>query len=598
MSFCSLCTVFAVFADAGYPPPVHDTTTVRVPGSDGITISYKETTICETKSRGFSGYVHLPASSLADVLPGEAYNISMFFWYFPARQQSNNAQTAIYLAGGPGQSSMYGAAQGGGPCTILPNSNSTQNNPYSWNEYVNMLYVDQPVGVGYSYSALVNSTMDLLTSGLITPMEQYNGRVPAENQTFLYGTFPDQGLERTAPNSAVAARVLWRFSQAWFSSFPEYETQDKRVSLWGNSYGGYFVPTSAEYFERQNSRIRNGELPGGHVLDVDTIGWTNGCADVLYQAEWYPDMAYNNTYGLELISKETFDEVKTAYLQPDGCRDMILECRHIGDTYDPEQTGLNSTVNTVCLNALIYCAMDVVQGPYASFDRSVYDIGHFKPDPFPARSLIGFFNREWVQRELGVPLNCTAMSSVIFNTFNFNGDAIRTSGMKNIEYLLDRGVKVAMMYGDRNFQCNWMGGEHLSLEANWTGAAAFRNAGYEFIQTSSCYTGGVVRQHGNMSFARVFDAGHDLASYQPQTAFEIFTRAMLNLDIATGKKTTMGAANRYSSQGPLSSLGWRNKLPIAPPVECNLYDVQGSCTDEQIEALEYGAAEVVDFRVV
>lgn len=572
---------------------------MRVPGESGVSISYKETRICETKSRGFSGYVHLPAASLADVLPGDAYDISMFFWYFPARQQSSDAQTAIYLAGGPGQSSMYGAVQGGGPCTILPDSNSTQHNPYSWNEYVNMLYVDQPVGAGYSYDVLINSAMDLLGLTGITPLEDYGGQVPAENQTFLYGTFPSQLPERTATSSAIAARILWHFSQAWFGSFPEYQTQDKRVSLWGNSYGGYFVPTSAEYFQRQNARIRSGELPGGYVLDVDTIGWTNGCTDMLYQAESYADMAYNNTYGLQVISEDIYKVSKDAFSKAGGCRDQILQCRELGDAYDPDVLGLNSTVNYACLIALYNCATDIIQDPFANAsNRSAFDIGHFNPDPFPPRHLIGFFNKEWVQKELGTPVNFTASADVVITNFNFvTGDAIRTSGLKSIEYLLEQGVKVAMMYGDRDFRCNWLGGEQLGLQANWSGAPAFRESGYEVIQTSTCYTGGVVRQHGNMSFARVFDAGHDLASYQPQTAFEIFTRAMLNLDVATGKKTTMGAANDYSSQGPESSFRWKNELPVSPPVNCNLYDVQGSCTDEQIGRLANGTAEVLDFNV-
>lgn len=45
---------------------------------------------------------------------------------------------------------------------MLPDSNSTESNPWAWNEHVNMLYVDQPVGTGFSYDALINGTKDLL----------------------------------------------------------------------------------------------------------------------------------------------------------------------------------------------------------------------------------------------------------------------------------------------------------------------------------------------------------------------------------------------------------------------------------------------------
>lgn len=82
--------------------------------------------------------------------------------------------------------------------------------------------------------------------------------------------------------------------------------------------------------------------------------------------------------------------------------------------------------------------------------------------------------------------------------------------MKDVEYLLDSGVKISLIYGDRDHRCPWTGVEKISLVANWTGAEAFRTAGYEHIRTNASYDGGgVVRQHGNLSFSRIFQAGHD-----------------------------------------------------------------------------------------
>lgn len=81
--------------------------------------------------------------------------------------------------------------------------------------------------------------------------------------------------------------------------------------------------------------------------------------------------------------------------------------------------------------------------------------------------------------------------------------------MKDVEYLLNNGVQVTFIYGDRDYRCPWLGMEKLSLAANWTGANAFRDAGYADIHTNGSYKGGVVRQHGSLSFSRVFQAGHD-----------------------------------------------------------------------------------------
>ncbi len=87
--------------------------------------------------------------------------------------------------------------------------------------------------------------------------------------------------------------------------------------------------------------------------------------------------------------------------------------------------------------------------------------------------------------------------------------------MKNLEYLLGSGVKVALIYGDRDQRCPWLGAEKLSLAAQWSGADSFNAAGYEFVHTNGTYNGGVVRQHGNLSFSRVFEAGHDRTFLAP-----------------------------------------------------------------------------------
>jgi len=240
----------------------------------------------------------------------------------------------------------------------------------------------------------------------------------------------------------------------------------------------------------------------------------------------------------------------------------------------------------------------------------------YKPDPFPPSYLIGFFNQHWVQQALGVPVNFTDASFIVDNVFiQVTGDAIRAPGMKHIEYLLDQGVKVALVYGDRDYRCPWLGGESLSLQANWTGAEEFRAAGYEFIDTNSTYQGGMVRQHGNLSFSRVFESGHDgkpgfyrtpaptgsadtrvVQANQPETAYQIFNRIMFNKDVATGNLST--SCSDYTTKGPSSSFQVKNELP--PPLEtaCYLWDVVTTCEVDQYLALMNGSAEIVDFMIV
>lgn len=81
--------------------------------------------------------------------------------------------------------------------------------------------------------------------------------------------------------------------------------------------------------------------------------------------------------------------------------------------------------------------------------------------------------------------------------------------MEAVAYLLDSGVKVHLMYGDRDFACNWLGGEAASLAIEYSGTEGFRNAGYAPLLSSPGIVGGFVRQYGNYSFSRIFQAGHE-----------------------------------------------------------------------------------------
>ena len=134
------------------------------------------------------------------------------------------------------------AVSDSGPCIVLPDSKSTVNNPWAWNKNVNMLYIDQPVSTGFSYTDKINSTLNLLFLGSpvaqtgITPFEAYSNSVLAQNTTFLYGTLSEQNPLKTANSTLTAAKTLWHFSQAWFSEFAGYRTHNRRVSIWGNSY--------------------------------------------------------------------------------------------------------------------------------------------------------------------------------------------------------------------------------------------------------------------------------------------------------------------------------------------------------------------------
>lgn len=186
--------------------------------------------------RSYTGYVHLPPGALNDTGDShQDYPINSFFWFFEARKDPENAPLAIWLNGGPGASSMLGLFAENGPCHVNSDSNSTYLNEWSWNNEVNMLYLDQPVQVGFSYDILQKITKNLAEND-ITVLENNATEVPEQNNTLIVGTYPSQNSNHTAHGVRDAAKAAWHFMQTFTQEFPEYHPNDSRISVTTESF--------------------------------------------------------------------------------------------------------------------------------------------------------------------------------------------------------------------------------------------------------------------------------------------------------------------------------------------------------------------------
>ena len=170
---------------------------------------------------------------------------------------------------------------------------------------------------------------------------------------------------------------------------------------------------------------------------------------------------------------------------------------------------------------------------------------------------------------------------------------VRGGFLDAIGYLLDSGVKVHMMYGDRDYACNWVGGEKASLAVPYSRIAEFAETGYSPLLTPDGISG-QTRQLGNYSFTRVYQAGHEVPSYQPVAAYEIFMRATFNKDIPTG---LLAVGDDFQTIGPLDTWSIKNIPPVAPEPKCYILS-PGTCTAELWETVANGTATVKDWYVV
>ncbi|KAI1177670.1 Alpha/Beta hydrolase protein [Nemania sp. FL0916] len=490
--------------------------TIKSP--NGVQIRYKEPGkhgVCETTKgvNSYSGYVDLDDST------------HMFFWFFEARTNPNKAPITLWLNGGPGSDSMIGLFEELGPCYVPANGTETIINPYAWNEASNMLFLSQPLGVGFSYETEVVGHIDR-ESGFPVNSTNPNGRYSDVNP-YRYDT------------TELAAVGTWEVLQALLEDLPQLDKKVKSRSfnLWTESYGGHYGPAFYKYFYDQNELIKNGSSKGVE-LNMHTLGIINGIVSAKLQMPMYPEFAFKNTYGIKAVNETIYNYMKMNWAFPSGCSDAIDYCIS-GDRTTPDGLAVCSQAVSVCRN--------LVEGPYYVVSgRNPYDIRAKASADIPPEPWVDYLNTAKVQNAIGVDINYTSTSSnQIYTGFDYTGDWAYPELLEDLEAVVGYGVRVAMVYGDADYICNWFGGEAVSLALNYTHSAEFKAAGYApFVVDGVEY--GESRQYGNFSFTRVYESGHEIPYYQPKAALAFFSRILGDLVVADG---TTPVTATYESNG-------------------------------------------------
>ena len=148
-------------------------------------------------------------SSLGFGLHSGYVNVSrgrhVFYVLVESAGEPSSDPLTVWFQGGPGCSGLLGFLTEHGPFNVQSDG-SLVRNPFAWNRRSNMLYLEQPVGVGFSYQ---------------------------EGSPALYKS----GDESAATDNAA-------FLRGWLAQHPAFAGRD----LWlaGESYGGLYVPTLAQ----------------------------------------------------------------------------------------------------------------------------------------------------------------------------------------------------------------------------------------------------------------------------------------------------------------------------------------------------------------
>lgn len=183
----------------------------------------------------YSGFLHTD----------DAGDKEMFFWYFPPRSGKVDAPLLIWLQGGPGGSSMMGLFAEMGPieldAELRPHPKAV-----TWNDRYGMLFIDNPVGAGFSYTGTgegyCRSTRTCVADNLVSLMQQF------------------------------------------YKIFPETSSNDLYIT--GESYGGHYVPAFGARVLEHNAKLGAGEA----AIPLKGIAVGDGWVDPVNMLPGYPEL--------------------------------------------------------------------------------------------------------------------------------------------------------------------------------------------------------------------------------------------------------------------------------------------------------------------
>mmetsp|Transcript_30637 Transcript_30637/g.35434 ORF Transcript_30637/g.35434 Transcript_30637/m.35434 type:complete len:423 (-) Transcript_30637:214-1482(-) len=365
----------------------------------------------------------------------------LFYIHFKSRRNASTDPLTFWLTGGPGCASEIALFFENGPYTINDDL-SVKSNAYSWNAHSNIIFIDQPIGTGYSHANAIDYVVN-------------EDQVAADFLVFLKG---------------------------FHERHPEYKGRDLYIT--GESYAGHYIPAIGAALHKAND--------SDIVLKGVAIG--NGWVDPYYQYPAYNEFAYENN----LISSVWYYTLKAGFL---ACQGLI-----------------NTGLWPVALEA---CQLEVttILGIPTMPRFNVYDIREkcqVPPLCYDFSKADNFLKQDKVQKALNTTGRDFQDCNMVVHTFMLGDWLVDLSD--KVSYLVNSKVKVLVYSGDKDFICNWRGGEAWTNQVKWDKQSEFQSTNYTVYQDAEGNKIGEYKKVDNFIFMRVYDAGHMVPMDQPKNA--------------------------------------------------------------------------------
>ncbi|VFQ89535.1 unnamed protein product [Cuscuta campestris] len=419
---------------------------------------------------------------------------ALFYWFFESLTLPREKPLLLWLNGGPGCSSVgYGESQEIGPFLIGGGDGPLLTiNPFSWNTEANILFLESPFGVGFSYS---NTTTDFVNLG-----------------------------------DELAANDAYTFLNNWFLKFPSYRNRSFYIA--GESYAGQYIPVLADLILEKNKKPSSSNLS----TNINLKGVMIGNPETSDAEDWRGMVDY--AWSHAIISDETHKIIT------DNCNNFstsdVWNNKNCSDGVDEmlkqyDEIDIYSLYTPKCLNNLTSSSLSPSLS--SSPSSSSHKIGRRRGrgllglvgagyDPCLDDYTVSYFRRGDVQKVLhandGLHVkDWNICNDSIFNAWAYSNESVLPIYRK----LIAAGQKILLYSGDTDGRVPVLSTRY-SIAA--MGLPITKPWAPWFYQKQ---VSGWVQEYKGLTFATVRGAGHDVPTFKPAESLALFSSFISGLPL-------------------------------------------------------------------
>eukprot|EP01035_Chromulina_nebulosa_P021146 gene21146-27398_t len=405
-------------------------------------------------------------------------NSKLFYWLFESSKNASSDPIILWINGGPGCSSMDGLFLEIGPLRLDGiGSNQIKLNPYSWHNAANLLFLDQPVGTGLSYT--------MSRSGYPTNDKQVNDHFIA----FLQGFF----------------NLHQRFTSLDNSSGKHVTRQ---LIIAGESHAGHYIPSLV------NQILNNNKLSTNALyIDIKGIVLGNPWIDPFHQYS-----ASTIAHGLGLISMGQRNYLESTELT---CQNALKEGRYNARIcFSLLDDIVDSSAVSGAKRVLLYDARKFVH------NANIFPPGH--------NAVENYLNQPSVRQAIHATTTPHKYVECADNPYNALAHQDGKGVTRELAAVLDsKRVHVLVYAGQYDLICNHIGVELALHHLNWSEAMSWQLS-QPGVYVYDGEPVGYIKSYENLKYLRIMNSGHMVPMDQPIVSFDMIHRFVNSHTISAG----------------------------------------------------------------